>query len=232
MKNKEKLDKVLVNGDIRGMYFVVQDQIFAKRAINILERDYGFILDDSNNQKILLVTIDLNKNSILLNRSPKNGFYNIPLSGKGFDKDIHAIKVEVDRFRDCVPIKFVVGRIIDGNMKQNKETKKSICTPKFKEIKITKRKIITINGKKRMVTIAVLNQDKLLKAGYSVCMPREIDNEALGNKIALGRANSPKTNLLNMELGKGLDRKFIFYTIAEDLFKKIELGVIKINGVK
>lgn len=109
---------------------------------------------------------------------------------------------------------------------------KEVSKPKFKEMQITKTETIEINGKERVVTIVVLNEGAKLKAGYSVCMPQDKVNEELGNKIALGRAKSPKTNLVDMELGKGLDRKFVLYVIAEDLLKKIERGIIEIKGVK
>lgn len=99
-------------------------------------------------------------------------------------------------------------------------------------MKITKTEKVKINGKSRNVTIVVLNEGKKVKAGYSIRMPQDKENDELGGKIALGRAKNERTNLVDMELGKGLDRKFIMYAIAEDLLKQIERGVIKVKGVK
>lgn len=104
--------------------------------------------------------------------------------------------------------------------------------PKFKDMQITKTEKLKINGKVRNVTIVVLNEGKTVKAGYSVRMPGDKANEELGVTIALGRANKESTNLVDMKLGKGLDKKFILYAIAEDLLKKIERGIIEIKGVK
>lgn len=109
---------------------------------------------------------------------------------------------------------------------------KNISKPKFKDVQITKTEKIKINGKSRNVTIVVLNEGKKVKAGYSIRMPQDKANDELGDKIALGRAKNERTNLVDMELGKGLDRKFIMYAIAEDLLKQIERGVIKVKGVK
>lgn len=102
----------------------------------------------------------------------------------------------------------------------------------FKQMEISKTQVLKINGKKREVTLVVLTEQNKIKAGYSVRVPGDKKNEQLGKSIAKGRALKPKTNLIDMELGKGLDRKFILYAIADDLFKKIERGIIEIKGIK
>lgn len=51
-------------------------------------------------------------------------------------------------------------------------------------------------------------------------------------KIARGRALNERTNLVDMEVGKGMGEKYIMYAIAESIIRKIKFGSIKIKGVK
>lgn len=101
-----------------------------------------------------------------------------------------------------------------------------------KDMKVVKSKTLTINGQERDVTIVVLLQDGQLYGGYSVRVPEDKQNDILAEKIATGRALKESTNLLDMEVGQGMYRKFILYAVADYLLGKIQKGVINIKGVK
>lgn len=99
---------------------------------------------------------------------------------------------------------------------------------------VTKTKALKVKGKDRDITVAVIldRNSGEIKGGYSVRMSEDKANDELGNKIAIGRANSPRTNLLEMQCGEGMDKKFILYAIADNILGKIERGVIDIKGVR
>ncbi len=98
---------------------------------------------------------------------------------------------------------------------------------------LVKTKEVTLNETKREITIVVVVENGVVKSGYSVKLPEDKENAELAEKIATGRALKEKTNLTpDTELGKGLDKKYILHAIADNLFLKIERGVLKIKGVK
>lgn len=101
---------------------------------------------------------------------------------------------------------------------------------------VTKTREMLVNGLQREVTVAVLIDGKKVRGGYSVLMAEdkteEKYEEGRDKTIAIGRANKDKTNLLDMEIGKGMDKKYILEAIADDLLTRIEKGIIKIKGVK
>lgn len=101
-------------------------------------------------------------------------------------------------------------------------------------MQITKTQPLKINGVKRIVTIAVVvGFDCKVNTGYSVCLPEDVFKEKLSIDIAVGRALKPKTNLTpDMEVGKGMDKKYILYAIAEDALKRIEKGTLVIKGIR
>lgn len=100
--------------------------------------------------------------------------------------------------------------------------------------KVFKKQKVKINKKIiRDITLVVLiDSDGLIRAGYSIKLPEDKENVELAKKIAIGRAMSDRTNLIDMEVGEGMDEKYILYAIAEHLIRKIEFGSIKIKGVK
>lgn len=98
---------------------------------------------------------------------------------------------------------------------------------------LVKTKEVTLNNTKREITIAIVVENGVVKSGYSIRLPEDKANAELAEKIATGRAFKEKTNLTpDTELGKGLDKKYILHAIADNLFLKIERGVLKIKGVK
>lgn len=102
----------------------------------------------------------------------------------------------------------------------------------IKNMKITEKRVLEVNGVVREITLTILNEGLKLRAGYSVRMPNDEPIEGLSEKIAEGRALSDKTNLVDMELGKGMVKKYILRAVLESLFKQVERGVIQIKGVK
>lgn len=109
---------------------------------------------------------------------------------------------------------------------KKQEIKKTI------NMQVVKQEKVKINGKLRNLTIVVLISEGQVRGGYSVKNPEDKDNETLAIAIARGRAMSDRTNLLDMCIGIGMDKKFILYSIAEHLIRKIKGGSIKIKGVK
>ena len=103
----------------------------------------------------------------------------------------------------------------------------------MKNLSITKTQTVQIGEKKREITITVLSDLGKVRAGYSVRNPEdEKSNPELAKQISKGRAMSDKTNLVDMNLGRNMDKKYILYSIAEQLFREIESGKIQIKGVK
>lgn len=112
---------------------------------------------------------------------------------------------------------------------QNSGTKEN----KF-EMKVTKTSILTIGDVQREVTVTVLSEpDGKIRAGYSVLNPLDKQSENLGKKISLGRAMNDRTNLVDMYLGQGMeDKKYILYSILEQIQKDLSNQKIKIKGIK
>ena len=103
----------------------------------------------------------------------------------------------------------------------------------MKNLSITKTQTVQIGKKKREITITVLSDLGKVRAGYSVRNPEDKkSNPELAKQISKGRAMSDKTNLVDMDLGRNMDKKYILYSIAEQLFREIESGKIQIKGVK
>ena len=103
----------------------------------------------------------------------------------------------------------------------------------MKNLSITKTQTVQIGKKKREITITVLSDLGKVRAGYSVRNPEDKkSNPELAKQISTGRAMSDKTNLVDMDLGRNMDKKYILYSIAEQLFREIESGKIQIKGVK
>ena len=103
----------------------------------------------------------------------------------------------------------------------------------MKNLSITKTQTVQIGKKKREITITVLSDLGKVRAGYSVRNPEDKkSNPELAKQISTGRAMSDKTNLVDMNLGRNMDKKYILYSIAEQLFREIESGKIQIKGVK
>lgn len=101
-----------------------------------------------------------------------------------------------------------------------------------KEMEVFKERTIEVNGKLRQVIVSVLIAGGKVHAGYSITHIDDKFNYEIGKKIAKGRALSERTNLVDMEIGRGMDKKFILYSIADHVFRNLENGVIKIKGVK
>lgn len=110
------------------------------------------------------------------------------------------------------------------------------CNINNKEMKIFKTKEVNVKGSenlKRRITICILIDKGSIKAGYSVVAPMDECVKGISEKIAEGRAC--KKNMLekeNMICGQGMDKKYILYAIADNLFKRIESGTVEIKGVK
>lgn len=103
----------------------------------------------------------------------------------------------------------------------------------MKNLSVTKTQTVQIGKKKREITITVLSDLGKVRAGYSVRNPEDKkSNPELAKQISKGRAMSDKTNLVDMDLGRNMDKKYILYSIAEQLFREIESGKIQIKGVK
>ena len=100
-------------------------------------------------------------------------------------------------------------------------------------LSVTKTETVQIGKKKREITITVLVDNGRVRAGYSVRNPEDKKtNPELAKQISTGRALSDKTNLVDMTIGVGMDRKYILYAIAEQLFREIGSGKIQIKGIK
>lgn len=115
----------------------------------------------------------------------------------------------------------------------NQQIENTSINTKEITMNLVKTKEVILNETKREITIVVVVENGVVKSGYSVRLPEDKANEKLAEKIATGRAVKERTNLTpDTELGKGLDKKYILHAIADNLFLKIERGVLKIKGVK
>ena len=134
--------------------------------------------------------------------------------------DFHVPEITIEQFRK---------HVLKLNDTQQ-ETKEQIT---MKNLSITKTQSVQIGEKKREITITVLSDLGKVRAGYSVRNPEDKkSNPELAKQISTGRAMSDKTNLADMNLGRNMDKKYILYSIAEQLFREIESGKIQIKGVK
>lgn len=116
---------------------------------------------------------------------------------------------------------------------QQKTVSTAPLEPKtIKDMKVVKTKNVSIQGQARALTIAVLVVKGYVRAGYSIKMPADKEVEGLSEKIAEGRALTDRTNLLDMTMGIGMDKKYILHAIADNLIQEIEEGKIVIKGVK
>lgn len=103
----------------------------------------------------------------------------------------------------------------------------------MKPLKYFTTQTLNIAGHQRDVTIAVLWDIGTLHAGYAVRNPIDtVVNRELAKTIAIGRALSERTNLLNGENLGTMSHRYILKAIAESLIRAIEAGHIKIKGVK
>lgn len=84
----------------------------------------------------------------------------------------------------------------------------------------------------RTVTICVTIDKTIVKAGYAVLAPGDKYNKELAEKISFGRAVSDRTNMVEMQCGFGMDKKYVVYAIADDLAKQIDNGKFVIKGIK
>lgn len=134
--------------------------------------------------------------------------------------DFNVPEITIEQFRK---------HVLKLNDTQQK-TKEQIT---MKNLSITKTQSVQIGKKKREITITVLSDLGKVRAGYSVRNPEDKkSNPELAKQISTGRAMSDKTNLVDMNLGRNMDKKYILYSIAEQLFREIESGKIQIKGVK
>lgn len=100
-------------------------------------------------------------------------------------------------------------------------------------MKANKTEKLKVNGKNRDITVAgVITEDGELRVGYSVRLPSDKKYEELALKIATGRAMSDKTNLVDMTVGIGMDKKYIIYAVLEHVLRQIGRGTIAIKGIK
>lgn len=105
--------------------------------------------------------------------------------------------------------------------------------PKNAFKKIIKTSKLKFGSQVRDVTIVVLVDEYLnVRAGYSVRIPGDKPNSKLADTIATGRANSDKTNLLDMKIDPSMIQSYILYALADGLFRRIKRGSLKIKGVK
>lgn len=123
------------------------------------------------------------------------------------------------------------------NQTPNTTMKNAVQPTKAKAVSITKTETVTIGKKKREITITVLTEENnpfKLRAGYSVRNPEDKkSNSELAKQISIGRAMSDKTNMVDMYLGEGMqNKKYILYSIAEQLFRELNSGTRQIKGVK
>lgn len=105
--------------------------------------------------------------------------------------------------------------------KEDKEVKQITIFKKYELPKV-----------KRTVTICVTIDQTIVKAGYAVLAPGDKYNKELAEKISFGRAVSDRTNMVEMQCGFGMDKKYIVYAIADDLAKQIDNGKFVIKGIK
>ena len=133
------------------------------------------------------------------------------------DGDFYVPEITIEQFRQLI----------------NTQNQTIMEKPVVKQISVTKTETVQIGKKKREITITVLIQDGKVRAGYSVRNPEDKkSNPELAKQISIGRALSDKTNLVDMIVGIGMDKKYILYAIAEQILRQIGSGTIQIKGIK
>ena len=91
-------------------------------------------------------------------------------------------------------------------------------------LSVTKTETVQIGKKRREITITVLVDSGKVRAGYSVRNPEdEKTNPELAKQISTGRALSDKTNLVDMVMGIGMDRKYIYMLLLNNYSEKLVL---------
>lgn len=100
------------------------------------------------------------------------------------------------------------------------------------DMEFVRTKNITVGNLERELTVVVVVIDKKVRAGYSVKLPEDKAKEGLSRHIATGRAMSDRTNLVDMEMGKGMDKKYILEAIANELISNVERGTLIIKGIR
>ena len=146
----------------------------------------------------------------------QEGLIKSPSFGSG---DFNVPEITIEQFRQLIN---------PQNQTQDITMKNAV-----KPISISKTETVLIGKKKREITITVLIQDGKVRAGYSIRNPEDKKtNPELAKQISTSRALSDKTNLVDMIIGLGMDRKYILYAIAEQLFREIGSGKIQIKGIK
>ena len=94
------------------------------------------------------------------------------------------------------------------------------------------KKVISLNGKERAVTIAtIVSHSNIVAVGYSVKHPNDKENEGISKIISKGRALEPKTSLLRETLPEKFIDKRVLNGVAEMVLNKISKGEIKLKGV-
>jgi len=140
---------------------------------------------------------------------------------------------DLTKFMEAVAKK-QVEHLLDSDGKHISPIFKEFVDNYFSEpsMTVTKTKTVTIQGHTRDLTIAVCIVAGKIRTGYSVRDPNDEPNEELAKKIATGRAMSDRTNLTDMVVGKGMDKKFILYAVADWIISGFERGVHQIKGIK
>lgn len=100
------------------------------------------------------------------------------------------------------------------------------------DMEVFKTKVVKINGADRKVTVAVTVTDGKIGAGYSIVHKDDKFNDTIGKTVAKGRALNERSNLVDMTMGIGMEKKYILYSIADHIFRQLENGKIIIKGIK
>lgn len=180
------------------------------RKLQLKERYSGYMKDE-NKGKVCKVIFQLEDEEMLGIENEKGEQFAISI--KGVEK---------------------VGETVNSNLSEQFISYKLALDIKntLYNMKVNKTRTVEIKGKQRDLTVAVILQDNIVYAGYSVRMPEDKKIEGLSEKIAEGRALKAKTNLVDMQMGKGMDKKYILYAIANQLITEIVEGKTEIKGVK
>ena len=101
-----------------------------------------------------------------------------------------------------------------------------------KNLKAVKQVTTKIKGVERDLTVVAIINNGQVRVGYAVRNPEDEKNDELSEKIATGRALADRTNLADMTVGIGMDKKYILYAIVEHFVRQIERGSIEVKGIK
>ena len=102
----------------------------------------------------------------------------------------------------------------------------------IKPMKAVKQVTTKIKGVERDLTVVAIINNGQVRVGYAVRNPEDEKNDELSEKIATGRALADRTNLADMTVGIGMDKKYILYAIVEHFVRQIERGSIEVKGIK